>query len=277
VYCKIPIFRIRKIYKSKLHGLFILFYRTLTEIFCMKFLVIISFCFVMSISHTFADLSKQISTDTSLLVHKCNDFTITGKGDNAEWQKSSWVSLNKIDSNGKAYESKFKILYSSSGIYVLFSGQDDKITSRFGNDFDSLFKADVFEVFFHPEISEPMYLEYEVSPLNKELVFLIINRGGKLGGWMPWHYEGNKKIIKNVIVNGGEMKNGATIQSWTAEIFFPYTILYPLLNVPPVSGARWHANFCRLDYDSGRMVKWAWSPIKNSFHEFKNYLSLVFE
>ena len=124
-----------------------------------------------------ANFSQRINTDTPLLVHKCNDFAITGKGDNAEWQKSSWVALNKIDSNGKAYESKFKILYSSTGIYVLFSGEDDRITSRFANDFDSLFKADVFEVFFHPEISEPIYLEYEVSPLNKELIFLMnLNR-----------------------------------------------------------------------------------------------------
>jgi hypothetical protein len=244
----------------------------------MKFSVVILFVILFLYKQGYANTSQKINADTPLTVHKCNDFSITGKGDNAEWQKSPWTALNKIDSNGKAYESKFKILYSATGIYVLFSGQDDKITSRFANDFDSLFKADVFEVFFHPEISEPMYLEYEISPLNKELVFLIINRGGKLGGWAPWHYyEGNKKTIKNVVVSGGEMKNGAAIQSWTAEIFFPYSLLYPLLNVPPVSGAKWHANFCRLDYDSGKMVKWAWSPIKTSFHEFKNYLPLVFE
>jgi len=59
--------------------------------------------------------------------------------------------------------------------------------------------------------------------------------------------------------------------------FFPYRILNPLLNVPPVSGTRWNANFCRLDYDSGSMVKWAWSPVEKSFHEYKKYFSILFE
>ncbi|MBS1933751.1 MAG: hypothetical protein JST96_07110, partial [Bacteroidetes bacterium] len=115
----------------------------------MKFLSVLCFYFLVNSNYVFAKLTQVIDTDTPLLVHKCNDFSVNGKGDNAEWEKSPWIALNKIDSNGKAYESKFKILYSSTGIYVLFSGQDDKITSRFENDFDSLFKADVFEVFFH--------------------------------------------------------------------------------------------------------------------------------
>ncbi len=46
--------------------------------------------------------------------------------------------------------SKFKMLYSPTGIYVLFSGEDEKITSDFKNDFENLYNADVFEVFFHP-------------------------------------------------------------------------------------------------------------------------------
>jgi len=221
--------------------------------------------------------TKLPGTDTPLIVHKCTDFTITGKGGDPEWQKAQWVSLNKIDKGGKEYESKFKILYSATGVYVLFSGEDDKITSSFTNDFDNLFNADVFEVFFHPDISEPVYFEYEISPLNKELVLLILNRNGKFGAWIPWHYEDKNKVIKNVIINGGQMQPGASIKSWTAELFFPYRVLNPLLNVPAVSGMRWNANFCRLDYDSGNMIKWAWSPVEKSFHEFKKYYALQFE
>ncbi len=234
----------------------------------------IFFCYAASAN----TLIKQVSeTDTPLVVHKCSDFTITGKGDNAEWQKTTWVALNKINEGGKNYESKFKILYSSTGMYVLFNGEDDKITSPYKNDFDSLFYADVFEVFFHPDISEPIYFEYEISPLNKELILLIINRKGKMGGWVPWHYEDKNKILKNVNINGGAMESGAAIKSWSAEIFFPYKILSPLLNVPPVSGMRWNANFCRLDYDTGNQYMWSWSPVKKSFHEFKKYYSLLFE
>src|SRR6266487_1054930 len=127
--------------------------------------------------------------DTPLIVRHCPDFIISGKGESREWQKTNWVALNKIDTGGKEDESKFKILYSTTGLYVLFSGQDEKITSPYQNDFDDLYNADVFEVFFIPYPAEPVYFEYEISPLNKELVLLIINKSGKFGGWVPWHYE----------------------------------------------------------------------------------------
>ena len=243
----------------------------------MKFLLLVSCIFFYYAGSANAMIEGLSVADTPLIVHKCVDFIVTGKGEDPEWQKTRWVSLNKIDQGGKAYESKFKILYSTTGLYVLFSGDDDKITSSYKNDFDNLFTADVFEVFFHPFPSEPIYFEYEISPLNKELVLLILNRNKNFGGWIPWHYEDKNKTIKNVIINGGRMKSGASIHSWTTEIFFPYRLLNPLLNVPPVSGMRWNANFCRLDYDSGKMIKWAWSPVKVSFHEFENYFPILFE
>jgi hypothetical protein len=218
-----------------------------------------------------------VQTDTPLIVHHCTDFSVNGKGDNKEWEKTGWTSLDKINKSAKEYKTAFKILYSATGIYVLFKGDDEKITSDYKNDFDNLFNADVFEVFFHPYPSEPVYFEYEVSPLNKELVLLILNRNGKFGGWIPWHYEDKNKVVKKVNIHGGEMKSNATIQSWSAELFFPYKILNPLLNVPPVPGSRWNANFCRLDYDSGSQVMWSWAPIEKSFHEYKKYHSLVFE
>jgi len=243
----------------------------------MKLLLALAGIFVGYIVSANEIIRKLTLADTPLIVHKCVDFTVDGKGENPEWKKTQWVSLNKIDNGGKEYESKFKILYSATGLYVLFSGEDDKITSSYKNDFDNLFTADVFEVFFHPDPSEPIYFEYEISPLEKELVLLILNRKKKFGGWIPWHYEEKNKTVKKINIKGGQMKSAASIKSWTAEIFFPYQLLNPLLNVPPVSGMRWNANFCRLDYDSGNMIKWAWSPVKVSFHEYENYFPIVFE
>lgn len=211
-----------------------------------------------------------------LPVKRCTDFAITGKGENAEWQKTNWIHLHQID-EGKQYETKFKILYSAKGVYVLFNGEDKKLTSTFQNDFDNLFNADVFEVFFHPDPSIPLYFEYEISPLNKELVLLIPNLNGKAYGWAPWQYTGERKVKKSVYIKGGTMEPGSSIRSWRAELFFPYSLFSPLNNIPPASGTIWNANFCRLDYDSGRMVKWSWSPVERSFHEFKKFRSIRFE
>lgn len=239
------------------------------------FLLVFILCFQYSFSKKI--YIPGLTPDTPLIVHHCSDFTITGKGDNAEWEKAKWTPLIKINKEGKENKTEFKILYSATGIYVLFKGNDEKITSDYEHDFENLFTADVFEVFFHPYPSEPVYFEYEVSPLDKELVLLILNRNGKFGGWVPWHYEDKNKVVKKVNINGGEMKSNAAIQSWSAELFFPYKLLNPLLNVPPVSGSRWNANFCRLDYDTGNQVMFSWSPVEKSFHEYKKYYSLQFE
>lgn len=222
-------------------------------------------------------ITKSSSVNEPLLVKKCHDFSIKDAALNPEWEKAKWHELSKLDGGGTDYKSQFKIMYSAKGIYVLFDGQDNKITTTFVNDFENLFEADVFEVFFHPDSQMPLYLEYEINQLEKELVLIIPNLNGKYAGWVPWHYEKDKCVIKKISVTGGKMKPGSNIQSWRAELFFPYQLFSPLSNVPPVSGTTWKANFYRLDYDSGKMIKWAWAPIKHSFHEFEKYRTIRFE
>ena len=236
--------------------------------------------FILSLS--FQDMSAwrinqtDLYNDTLLVVRRCVDFTVTGRGDHAEWTKTNWVRLKQIDNPGKSLETNFKILYSSTGLYVLFNGADEKITSPFNNDYDLLYQGDVFEVFFHPNPSSPLYFEYEVSPLNKELVLLVSQSGKKFTRWRPFGPE-DKKIIKKVNIRGGKMASGSKTQGWTAELFFPYEVLGPMITEGPASGTRWNANFCRLDYDTGNMIKWSFSPIKVSFHEIQSYLPIQFE
>jgi hypothetical protein len=64
--------------------------------------------------------SRQRVRNDTLTVSKCNDFSIDGKGDNSEWKKAQWTNLSKLDTGGRSYESKFKILYSQIGLYLLF-------------------------------------------------------------------------------------------------------------------------------------------------------------
>lgn len=220
--------------------------------------------------------SKAQTATQELLVKKSDDFEITGNGTDSAWNKTPWTALKKLDP-GNDYATSFKMLYSSTGIYVLFNGTDKKITTTYQNDFEDLFKADVFEVFFHPDTQVPIYFEYEINQLNKELVLLVPNIEGKANGWVPWHYENTRRTKKMVKVMGGKAAPGARIQSWSAEIFFPYRLFNPLGNVPPKSGTTWNANFYRLDYDNGTMVKWAWAPIDKSFHEFKKFQAVRFE
>lgn len=243
----------------------------------MKLLVLIMGIMLINPSLKSDQISKSQSAAGPLLVKKCNDFNITGDGSNPEWNKTSWHQLSKLDAGGENYETKFKIIYSQKGIYLLFSGKDNKITTKYDKDFGNLFEGDVFEVFFHPDPQIPLYFEYEINQLNKELVLLIPNLNGKIHGWIPWNYENERKVIKKVHLEGGKPEPNGVIKSWSAELFFPFGLFSPLSNVPPKSGSVWNANFYRLDYDSGKMIKWSWTPINKSFHEFEKYQPIKFD
>lgn len=231
-------------------------------------------------NNTFAGKDQKtikVNKDT-LIVKKCQDFTLTGRGDGIEWKMAKWNLLIKLDSGGNNYRSRFKILYSDKGIYLLFNGEDRKITTQASQDFGAIYEGDAFEVFFHPNPQVPEYFEYEINQLNKVLILMISRKNNKGCDWIPWHYENGKQMTTVVDVVGGGMEAGGQIRSWSAEVFFPYGILDLLDNVPPKNGTVWNANFCRLDYDSDRMIKWSWSPkIKISFHELENFLSIKFE
>ncbi len=242
----------------------------------MKLLLLIGICLLNSLMPERMNLLAPFDK-TPLLVRKCQDFSLTGKGDHPEWAKAAWHMLHQLDSGGQHYESKFKILYSDKGIYVLFNGADQKITTPYDQDFDDLFKGDVFEVFFHPHPEWPLYFEYEVNQLNKELVLLIPNFNGASYGWLPWHYNAKRRVDKKVHIAGGTAAPGSVITAWSAELFFPYELLHSVSGTIPQSGTVWNANFYRLDYDSGNMIKWAWSPVEKSFHEYKKFGSIRFE
>ena len=212
-----------------------------------------------------------------LLVKKCRDFELTGKGNNPEWDKAAWNVLTKLDTGGRNYDSRFKILYSNTGIYLFFSGEDDVITTEYDKDFGDLYKADVFEAFFHTEPKTPLYFEYEINQLGKELVLIIPNLKNSFYGWIPWHYENERRVKKMISITGGKMESNSRITSWSAELFFPFALFKPLENVPPASGMVWNANFYRIDYDSGKIKRWAWAPVENSFHAFEKFLQIVFE
>jgi Carbohydrate-binding family 9 len=243
----------------------------------MKRLIFLLIVFIGNVDSAYSQASGEAQETTPLLVKKCPDFNLTGTGDNTPWTKTEWNYLTQLDSGGKNYTSKFKMLYSDKGIYVLFYGDDEKISTQFDKDFGDLFKGDVFEVFFHTDPGTPIYLEYEVNQLNKELVLLVPSINGRAYGWIPWNYDKKRRVKKMInVVGGKEIVNGAMI-SWTAEIFFPYSLFNPLSNVPPASGTLWNANFYRLDYDTGKMIKWAWGPVQHSFHELERFRVIKFE
>jgi len=209
-------------------------------------------------------------------VKATEDFEVTGDGRAEAWKKAEWELLHRREAKGLDYQTRFKVLYSKKGLYVLMNGTDRKLTATMKNDFDNLWMEDVFEVFLWPDERDPLYFEYELSPLGRELPILVPNLDGKFLGWRPWLYDGDRKVRKAVSAAGGK-GSGAAVQGWTAEFFIPYDLLRPLRNVPPKSGTRWRANFYRMDYDGGNKTSWDWARVGSDFHEFQKFGTLVFE
>ncbi len=221
-------------------------------------------------------LRAQSVERPSLTVPATDDFDVTGLGDHAFWQRADWTAMRRRTADGHPYESRFKLLYSGTGLYVLMDATDRKITATMAEDFMDLWNEDVFEVFLWPDERHPVYFEYEISPLNKELAILVPNLDGQFLGWRPWHYEKERLIRKATSVTGGEKRSNASIRTWRAEVFIPYAVLRPLQNVPPKPGTRWRANVYRMDYDDGKRTQWMWAPVSGTFHDYQKFGDLVF-
>jgi predicted TIM-barrel fold metal-dependent hydrolase len=221
--------------------------------------------------------AKSPPAAPELRVRPTADFEVTGDVSNPAWQKADWVPLHRRPNSSHPYETKIKTLYSPTGLYFLMEATDRRLTSTLKEDYANLWTEDVFEVFLWPDQRQPIYFEYEISPLNYELPILVPNIDGKFLGWRPWHYEGNRKTRKATAATGGQLKSGAQVSGWRAEVFIPYELLKPLAHVPPKAGSRWRANFYRMDYDDGQTSSWDWARVGPSFHEFQKFGTMVFE
>jgi hypothetical protein len=221
-------------------------------------------------------LWAKSTSDGKLVVKKSADFEITGDGSAAAWELTDWVDLPQRVQKPETYQTKAKVLYSETGIYFLFDCQDKKLISTIKADNEDLWEEDVVEIFLWTDETFPVYFEYELSPLNYELPIIVPNNEGHFFGWLPWHYEGERKTRHATSVRSGKKESGATVSAWVAEIFIPYKLLVPLQNVPPKSGTKWRANMYRIDYDQGTTT-FSWQKTDKTFHEYKNFGTFIFE
>jgi hypothetical protein len=210
------------------------------------------------------------------VVHRVEDFELSGAGEAAAWKRAQWLPLLPIKGLS-TYTSQTKVVYSTTGIYCLFDCVDQRLACTNLQDNDDLFNEDVVEAFFWPDEGQHLYLEYEISPLGMELPLIVPNNEGQFMGWSPWHYEGDRRIRRATHVRDGEKSPGAAVTGWSAEFFIPFKLMSGFRNVPPKPGTIWRANFYRIDYDNRERTLFAWSTgVGNTFHDFKQFGSIIF-
>lgn len=212
--------------------------------------------------------------DSILPVIRCSDFVVTGDGSNAEWNKTAWIVLDHPESRSP-HKTSLKILYSGTGIYCLYHCEDNKITATLKGENLDIYREDVIEAFFWADEKVPVYFEYELSPLNYELVLMVPNYNGNFLGWIPWHYSGDR-LTRHAVSMRHEKENTSAMVSWTGEFFIPFELLKPMVQAPPKSGTRWRANFYRIDYDNGS-DHWLWMPVGTTFHDYQRFGTILFK
>src|SRR2546429_2172311 len=71
----------------------------------------------------------QTDDRPTLSVKPTNDFEVAGTGDHAAWQQVQWTALRRRQPDGHPFEARFKMLYSTAGLYFLMDGTDRKLTA----------------------------------------------------------------------------------------------------------------------------------------------------
>ena len=105
-------------------------------------------------------------------VKATTDFEVTGAGDNPAWRRSSGRPCRAAARGQRLRLAIQDALLVDRPVFP-DGGTDRKLTATMNEDFMDLWKEDVFEVFLWTDERFPVYFEYRISPLNRELPILI--------------------------------------------------------------------------------------------------------
>jgi hypothetical protein len=221
----------------------------------------------------------RVSTLQNVLeIPETQDFILNGRGDHAAWQNAPRFEMPSRDPYGTpmGYETSCKILWSRAGIYFFIDAGDKRLTCTGLPDRADLWKEDVLEVFLWPYSKHAYYLEYEVSPMGSELPLLTTAHGEEYMGSFPTRYQGGRQPRKAVSVRGGPQTPGASVTGWSAEIFIPSFLLYPMPNIHLMPGVEWRMNVFRIDYDEDRPQYFCLHDGGHSYHNIHAYPTFRF-
>jgi hypothetical protein len=234
------------------------------------------FCLILLVSDFNNIIQSANKSLDSVTVKKCSDFKITGDGSSNQWNSAKWITLTAEGESNNPLKTKTKVLYSDTGIYFLFNCEDKKLTSAMKADNLNLYEEDVVEVFLWPDENFPVYFEYELSPYNFELPIIVPNNKGNFLGWLPWHYEGERRTQHATTILREGKESNSPVSGWIAEFYLPYKLLTPLISKHPEARERWRANMYRIDYDNG-ILPYSWQKTQHTFHEYDKFGTFIFE
>ena len=161
-----------------------------------------------------------------------------------------------------------RLLWSNTHLFVAFEVADEEIASPFTQRDETLWKADVVEIFLDPDGDGLDYLEIQIAPTGA--VFDALFTKHRVPPWKEASTH-NLNVEAAVHVDGTLNQEGDVDTAWSVEIAIPFADI-PGLEGPPSVQDRWTMNLFRIDQRGPRSMTWmrAWSPVGGDFHALED-------
>jgi len=206
---------------------------------------------------------------------------IDGVGDEPAWRAAMWSPDFAPTEGGAAMgqRTRAKLLYDDRYLYALVVVDDGDVFSPYTGRDDSLWKADVVEMFIDADRSGAGYIELQVNPNNAQFDAWF-ERTRHDGIDIEW----SSGLRSAVSVRGTVAERSDRDEGWSVELAVPLEAVkgrddgMPVA-VPPAPGDSWRLNLVRIDLAPGapQITATSWNPIPiRDFHALDRMLTVTF-
>ena len=176
-----------------------------------------------------------------------------------------------------AAATRARMLWDWEYLYFAAELEDSDLVATVTAHDGPLWEADVFELFFRPNLERPAYYEFEVNPLNTGFDAFFPTAKAWLEG-RRWHTNRPFHLETAVRVDGTIGRADDRDRGWTVEGRLPWRDFLST-GGRPEPGDIWRFSLCRIDHRSGDRVGElsATAALREpSFHRTDDYASLRF-
>jgi hypothetical protein len=177
--------------------------------------------------------------------------------------------VRATDGTKPRLDSDFAAYYDDRRLFVVFSADDDHLVATYLEHDEPLWEEDVVEVFLAPERLE-RYFEIVVNPLGTTFDAVVDSprlERATMRVDRDWTCEGLRAAIRRTTVDG------------SVRVETLVVIPFRALGATVESGARWRANFFRIDRSPDGDEFFAWRPSGRTpadFHVPQRFGTLAF-
>jgi len=203
---------------------------------------------------------------------------VDGNGDDKAWQNATPITDFRLwrTFGAPAESTSVRICYDDENLYALFECSDpDVCVLHRGRDV-RIWESDCVELFLQPDAANPIYYEFEISPLGDIFDARFVNTGsGGFQRWAQWDCRIRTAVRVDGTVNEWKDKD----KGYTVELAIPLEAFAETIEGRPLEGQTWRFAAVRVDVSvtlsQDQRSSTANVP-EGDIHSKEGYFALVF-